>query len=104
MNRLTLPAVALLVLGGLGPGRAAELPGASECLSGPVVQETLAQGKIRRLAEIRRGLTGDIVRADLCRWGPLLVYRVTLLDTAGRVRRVLLDATTGRMVYDGNDN
>ena len=101
MNRVALLAVALALLGGIDTGRAAELPKASECLSGSVVQELLTQGKVRRLAEIRRGLKGDIVRADLCRWGPLLVYRVTLLDASGRVSRVLLDAATGRVVYDG---
>lgn len=103
MNRRALLAlVPALLCGGELP--AAELPKPSECLTGAVVQELLAAGKVRRLAEIRRGLVGDIVRADLCRRGSDLVYRVTLLDDAGRVRRVLLDASSGRMVYDGGGN
>ena len=80
------------------------MPSVGECLSGAAVQEMLAAGKVRRLAEIRRGLVGEIVRADLCRSGNALVYRVTLLDAGGRVRRILLDASSGRMLYDGNDN
>lgn len=104
MNRLGLLALVAILLGGGGGAAAAEMPKASDCLAGAVVQEVLSQGKVRRLAEIRRGLTGDIVRADLCRWGSLLVYRVTLLDDGGRVRRVLLDASSGRMVYDGVGN
>lgn len=103
MKRRALLALIPALLCG-GELRAAEMPKPSECLPGAVVQELLAEGKVRRLAEIRRGLTGDIVRADLCRWGALLVYRVTLLDGVGRVRRVLLDASSGRMVYDGGDN
>jgi hypothetical protein len=102
MNRLGLLALAIVLAGGIDGGRAAEMPKPSECLAGPVVQELLSAGTVRRLAEIRRGLVGDIVRADLCRWGPLLVYRVTLLDDLGKVRHVLLDASSGRMVYDGN--
>jgi len=103
MNRIGPLVVALVLFVGLGGGDAAEMPKASECLSGSVVQEVLAQGKVRRLAEIRRGLAGDIVRADLCRWGSILVYRVTLLDDVGKVRRILLDASSGRMVYDAAD-
>ncbi len=104
MNRLGLLVLVLTLLGSGGTARATEMPKASECLAGAVVQEVLAQGKIRRLAEIRRALTGDIVRADLCRSGSILVYRVTLIDEGGRVRRVLLDASSGRMVYDGVGN
>jgi len=104
MTRVGLLALVFVLAGGIGGARSAEMPKASECLSGAVVQEVLAQGKIRRLAEIRRGLDGDIVRADLCRSGTTLVYRVTLLDRSGRVHRVLLDATSGRVVYDGESN
>jgi hypothetical protein len=100
MNRVGLLAVVLVLAGGIAGARAVELPTASDCLSGAVVQEVLVQGKVRRLAEIKRHLVGDIVRADLCRSGSLLVYRVTLLDADGKVRRVLLDATSGRIVYD----
>lgn len=103
MNRVVLLAVVLLLAGGAAGAAAVEMPTASDCLSGAVVQEVLLQGKARRLAEIRRNLVGDIVRADLCRAGALLVYRVTLLDAAGKVRRVLLDATTGRIVYDSSE-
>lgn len=100
------PAAVVLIAALTGsPGaRAAPAPDVGECLGGAAVQEILAQGKARRLAEIRRGLGGDIVRADLCRSPAGLVYRVTLLDDSGRVRKVLLDATSGRLMYDGNGN
>lgn len=103
MPRLVALVAVLLVLFAAGEGaRAGGMPVVTECLGGAAVQEILAQGKARRLAEIRRGLSGDIVRADLCRVGDgMLVYRVTLLDDLGKVRRVLLDASSGRMVYDG---
>lgn len=104
MTRVGSILAALLIVGSLGGARAAAMPEISECLGGSAVQEILTQGKARRLAEIRRGLTGEIVRADLCRSNGLLVYRVTLLDDVGRVRRVLLDAGTGRMVYDSVGN
>lgn len=103
MARFGIFLIALFLAGGIAPARAGA-PVVSECLGGAAVQEILAAGQARRLAEIRRGLVGDIVRADLCRSGGALVYRVTLLDDAGRVRRVLLDASSGRMVYDGNGN
>ena len=73
-----------------------------ECLAADGVQKALSEGRIRRLADIGRRLDGDIVRAELCRGGDDLIYRVTLFDSLGRVRRVLLDARDGRpMYYDG---
>lgn len=104
MKRLVPLALAMLLSCGPFDARAGEAPRVTECLSGSRVQEVLAQGKVRRLAEIRRGLGGEIVRADLCRVAGELVYRVTLLEGGGRVRRLLLDARSGRMVYDGTDN
>ena len=55
-----------------------------------------------RLAGIARRFEGEIVRAELCGGDDgVLVYRVTLLDSRGSVRRILLDARDGRVVYDG---
>ena len=104
MTRAGLLLAAFALVCCLDGVRAAEMPRTSDCLGGAAVQEILSQGKAKRLAQIRRGLVGDIVRADLCRADGGLVYRVTLLDDAGRVRRVLLDASSGRMVYDGGGN
>lgn len=75
-------------------------PVLGDCLGVGGTHEAVRSGSVRRLAEIRRNLDGDILRADLCRGGDLLIYRVTLLDPSGHVRRVLLDARSGRLMYD----
>ena len=54
-----------------------------------------------RLATIARGLGGEVLRAELCEERGGLVYRITLIDGRGSVRRVVLDARDGRVVYDG---
>lgn len=104
MNRLALTILAAALLTSPLAARAADPPRIGECLAGPVVQEVLAQGRVKRLAEIRRNLSGEIVRADLCEAAGVLVYRVTLLDGGGRVRRLLVDAASGRLVYDDARN
>lgn len=104
MNRLLPPILAVVLSASTVAARADVPPLITDCLSGSLVQEVLAQGRVKRLAEIRRGLDGEIVRADLCRTGGGLVYRVTLLDDVGRVRRLLIDASSGRLVYDGVGN
>ena len=104
MNRLLLRVLAAVLLSSPLSARAGDAPRVGECLSGSLVQEVLAQGRVKRLAEIRRGLSGEIVRADLCRASGILVYRITLLEGGGRVRRLLLDASSGRMVYDAAGN
>lgn len=71
------------------------------CLTPAAADTALREGRVMRFTEIARRLDGEIVRAELCdgREGP--VYRVTLFGRDGRVRRVLADARTGRLVYDG---
>lgn len=71
------------------------------CLGAAAVDRALVEGRATRLARIARGLDGEIVRAELCEDGDRLVYRVTLLDGRGSVRRLVLDARSGRLVYDG---
>jgi hypothetical protein len=84
------------------PARAEEpiAPSQVECLGSVGTHEAVHSGRVRRLAEIRRSLDGELLHADLCRGGELLIYRVTLLDPRGHVRRVLLDAGSGRLMYD----
>lgn len=71
------------------------------CLSPAAVDRALREGQVLRLTKIAHRFEGEIIRAELCRAGEGLVYRVTLLDPRGSVRRVLVDGRTGRLVYDG---
>ena len=71
------------------------------CLSPNATQDAIRTNKARRLAEFRHLLDGEIVRADLCPADDGLVYRVTVLTGNGMVRRVVLDAQSGRLMYTG---
>ncbi len=91
---------------GLIPAYAAEpavavtaVPAASACLTASGIQEALVAGRALRLADIRRKLKGDIVKADLCQDGGKLAYLVTVLTQEGIVRRVTVDAISGEMMY-----
>jgi hypothetical protein len=90
----------------LAPALAALAPqpsiaqGAGECLTFGAMQEALLDGRARRLAEIRRQLEGDIVKADLCLDEGKLSYRVTVLTRDGQVKKVVLDASSGQFMYD----
>ncbi|MDA0423642.1 PepSY domain-containing protein [Stutzerimonas frequens] len=56
-----------------------------------------------RASEIaRRELGGEIIKAELTRYQGAEVYMVRLLDD-GRVREVLVDASTGDMFLPGKD-
>ncbi len=99
--------VVATTLGAFAPALAAFAPmpviaqGMSgECLTFGAMQEALLDGRARRLAEIRRQLEGDIVKADLCLDEGKLAYRVTVLTRAGQVRKVVLDANSGQFMYD----
>ena len=50
---------------------------------------------IRSFSDIRRAITGDVVRAQLCQDGGQWVYRVTVVSTSGSVRTILFDARSG---------
>ena len=71
------------------------------CLAPAIATSALRDGRAARLADVTRALLGDVLHADLCESGNGLVYRVVVIDDRGRVRRVVLDARTGRLVYDG---
>ena len=71
------------------------------CLRSPAVDHALRDGRAARFAVIARELDGEILRTELCESTDGLVYRVTLIDTDGNVRRVVLDARSGRVVYHG---
>ncbi len=96
--------VLVLLLSALlsAPVRADETPARPrvECLGPGGVEDALRTGRARRLTEIGRTIDGDILRAELCRAVETLVWRVTVVDEGGRVRRILLDAGSGRLMYD----
>ena len=53
----------------------------------------------RAIASARRhGHRGETLRARLCHRGDRLVYVLTLLPRNGKVRRVTVDAASGRVV------
>ena len=65
------------------------------CLSVSATQDALLSGSAMRLADIKRQLDGDIVKADLCRSEGKLAYWVTVLTRDGLVKRVTVDAKSG---------
>ena len=74
---------------------------AGPCLGSASTALALREGRAARLGQVARPFVGDILHADLCQGENGLVYRVVVIDELGRVRRVVLDALTGRLVYDG---
>jgi len=95
-----LAIVAALLTGPVLPASAAgPAPADSSCLTAAGIQEALVAGRALRLADIRRKLQGDIVKADLCHDGGKLAYLVTVLTREGMVRRVTVDASSGEMMY-----
>lgn len=105
LRRIAIPLVALLLGAALagGPAAANEPPvrGPATCLRSEGAVEAVREGRARPLAEIRRTLDGDLLRATLCRDRDGLVYSITLLDRRGRVRHIDVDAVTGGFRYDG---
>ena len=82
------------------PAVAAE-GGGEACLAPASAAAALREGRVARLADVTRSLRGDVLHADLCDGPGGLVYRVLVIDDRGRVRRMVIDARTGRLVYDG---
>ncbi len=101
-----IPLIGLLAIALLRPAvpaiSAEPIAAESGCLTASGIQEALQTGHALRLAEIRRKLKGDIVRADLCRNSGKLAYFVTILSPEGTVRRVTIDAGSGEMMYAGH--
>lgn len=87
---------ALAALGMAGSLATASTPAAAAdertCLSGSDAQAIIYSGQARRLSELRGGLDGELIRADLCRQGSGYVYVVTTLGANGKVTRRFVDA------------
>ncbi len=97
---LSLGLLAIVLAWRVLPAPAAE-PATIEntCLNASGIQEALITGHALKLAEIRRKLKGDIVKADLCHNDGKLAYLVTILTPEGMVRRITIDAGSGEMLY-----
>ena len=80
---LTLPIVT---------GLAAE----ARCLTPAEAQAVVGKGAVQRLSVIARVVGGEIVDAQLCEGGGLLVYRLVVMREGGRVDNVTVDATSGQ--------
>lgn len=92
---------AVLVVFLVSPRFAAGEETRQTCLPPTAVDRALHEGRAERFATIARSLDGEVLRTELCEGADGLVYRVTLIDGRGSVRRLLLDARSGRLVYDG---
>ncbi len=98
---VTRLAAAVLAVSIVSPQIAAGGEGREVCLAPNAADRALHEGRAERFATIARSLDGEVVRTELCEGAGGLVYRVTLIDARGSVRRLLLDARSGRVVYDG---
>ena len=73
-------------------GQAAE----ARCLTPAEAQAVVGKGAVQRLSVIARVVGGEIVDAQLCEGGGLLVYRLVVMREGGRVDNVIVDATSGQ--------
>lgn len=99
LRRAALPLFVLIASSSLA--RADDGGRVGDCLAPAAIDRALRDGAAVRFAEIVRRLDGDVVQARLCRGDDGLVYRVVVVEQDGRVRRLVLDASSGRLVYDG---
>ena len=92
---MTLALLAMLSL----PAAAQEQP---RCLSRAEQRAAIAAGEAIPLATarqmLRQRMSGELVRARLCRESGRLIYRLTVLARDGKVRQVTIDATNGTVI------
>ena len=111
-----LPRIRNLVLVGLviglsaGQAAAADLPRNAQlarhaCLTEAEQRAAVAKRRVISLARAikkarrhRKRRSAEVVRAQLCRRGARLIYILTLLAPNGRVTRVAVDATNGKLI------
>ncbi|MCP8937734.1 PepSY domain-containing protein [Alsobacter sp. SYSU M60028] len=74
------------------------------CLNEAEIREEVAAkrviAQVAALRAARSQVGGEAVRARLCRSDAGLVYSITALKRDGKVVRVLVDATSGRIVAE----
>jgi hypothetical protein len=74
------------------------------CLSRNEQRAAIADGRAVPLATASRSIPnrvpGELVRARLCHDNGRLVYQLTVLPRDGKVRRAIVDASTGILVSE----
>jgi uncharacterized membrane protein YkoI len=90
-----------LMLVVLSPASAAER---LRCLSRNEQRAAIADGRAVPLATAMRSMPnrgpGELVRARLCQDNDRLVYQLTVLPRDGKVRRAIVDASTGALASE----
>lgn len=70
------------------------------CLGGNEARSVIASGEVlpmgRIVGALRQRYRVDVVDGQLCEGGGGYVYRLTILTPRGKVRKVTVDARTGR--------
>jgi uncharacterized membrane protein YkoI len=71
------------------------------CLTGDEQRTSIANGKTVPLATVIHSLhraPKDVIKAQLCQDPDRLIYKLTLLGRDGKVKRAIVDATSGAVV------
>jgi uncharacterized membrane protein YkoI len=85
----------------LAPGPSAAAAEARHCLSGEEQRAAIASGKAVPLATVihtLHRLPKDVIKAQLCQEPERLIYMLTVLGRDGKVKREVVDATSGAVV------
>src|SRR3954452_15039567 len=81
---------------------AAQAQDRGRCLTRDQQRSALADGKAVPLAaalrNLRHRVPGEVVKARLCQDGDRLIYLLTVLPRDGKVRRAVVDASSGSVV------
>lgn len=84
----TVAAVVVLLLSGL-PSLA------DGCLSQGEARQAVQSGQAVTFSQLRGGIPGEVLSAQLCNSGGRLVYLVNVLVDGGQVKRLRVDAQSG---------
>lgn len=87
--RIALSCLAVAMVASIGAAEA-------RCLTPYEAQAVVASGAVQRMSAISRVVGGEIVNAQLCEGGGLLVYQLSVMREGGRVENVIVDATSGQ--------
>ncbi|MCX5512109.1 hypothetical protein C3941_08565 [Kaistia algarum] len=68
---------------------------ADGCLSQSEARQAVQSGQAVSLSQLRSGIPGEVLSAQLCRSGGGLVYVVSVLADGGAVKRLRVDAQSG---------
>ena len=68
------------------------------CLTSAEQRAAIAAREAIPLATVRQRVSGELLRARLCRDSRRLIYLLTVLARDGKVRQVTVDATNGTVI------